>query len=64
MREDLIDELNLLRDVFVSNGCPYNLVQKTMNESWIAELKKCVMEEFEEKEESHDFFGVLHAPYV
>ena len=30
-----------------------------MNESWSAELKKSVMEEFEESEENHEFFDVL-----
>ena len=35
-----------------------------MNESWSAELKKSVVEEFEDREESHEFFYVLHAPYV
>ena len=64
LKEDLLDELNLLRDVFISNGYPCKLVQRTMNESWSTELKKSIMEEFEESEENHEFFDVLHAPYV
>jgi len=55
LKEDLLDELNLLRDVFISNGYPCKLVQRTMNESWSTELKKSIMEEFEESEENHDF---------
>ena len=43
LKEDLLDELNLLRDVFVSNGYPYKLVNKTVNESWSVELKKCIL---------------------
>jgi len=42
LKEDLLDELNLLRDVFVSNGYPCKLVNKTVNESWSVELKKCI----------------------
>ena len=62
LQADLLDELNLLRDVFISNGYPYKLVNKTINESWSTELKKSIMEEFEEKEENHEYFEVLHAP--
>ena len=64
LKEDLLDELNLLRDVFVSNGYPYKLVNKTVNESWSVELKKCISEEFGEKSENDEYFEVLHAPYV
>jgi len=64
LKEDLLDELNLLRDVFVSNKYPYKLVNKTVNESWSVELKKCISEEFGEKSENHEYFEVLHAPYV
>ena len=64
LKEDLLDELNLLRDVFISNGYPYKLVNKTINESWSTELKKSTMEEFEEKEENYEYFEVMHAPYV
>ena len=44
LKDDLLDELNLLRNVFVSNGYPYKLVNKTVNESWSSELKKCCWE--------------------
>ena len=64
LKEDLLDELNLLRDVFVSNGYPYKLVNKTVNESWSVELKKCISEEFGEKSENDEYFEVLQAPYV
>ena len=51
-------------DVFVSNGYPYKLVQRTTNESWCAKLKKSAMEKFEETEEIQECFDVLYAPYV
>jgi len=67
LKDDLLDELNLLKDVFVSNGYPYKLVNKTVNESWSSELKKWAAENFEEeddKKEKNEYFEVLHAPYV
>ena len=36
---------------FVSNGYPYKLVKKMVNESWIVELKRYISEEFGEKSE-------------
>ena len=59
-----MDELNLSRVVFVSNGYQYKLVNKTFNESWSVELKKCILEEFGEKSENDEYFEVLHAPTV
>ena len=35
-----------------------------VNESWSVELKKCILEEFGEKSENHEYFEVLHVPYV
>ena len=64
LKDDLLDELNLLRDVFVSNGYPYKLVNKTVNESWSSELKKWAAENFEERDDNNEYFEVLHAPYV
>ena len=40
LKEDLLNELQLLRDVFVSNGYPRKLVERTINNSWKVELKK------------------------
>ena len=64
MKDDLLDGLNLLRDVFVLNGYPYKLVNKTVNESWSSELKKWAAENFEQRDDNNEYFEVLHAPYV
>ena len=40
LKEDLLSELNLLKDVFISNGYPSKLVERTMNNSWKEELEK------------------------
>ena len=40
LKEDLLSELNLLKDVFISNGYPCKLVERTMNNSWKEELEK------------------------
>ena len=40
MKEDLLEELALLRNVFVSNGYPDKLVLKTLEESWANETLK------------------------
>ena len=42
LKDDLLSELELLRDVFISNGYPRKLVDKTINNSWKVELKKQV----------------------
>ena len=69
LKEDLLSELNLLRDVFISNGYPRKLVEKTINKSWKVELKKAMKEllleqnENQQKEES-EYHDVLHAPYI
>ena len=33
-KEDLLEELALLKDVFLSNGYPEKLVLKTLEDSW------------------------------
>ena len=50
MKDDLLGELNLLRDVFVSNGFPHKLVNRTINESRISERKKWAAENFEQRD--------------
>ena len=40
LKDDLLNELQLLRDVFVSNGYPRKLVDRTINNLWQIELKK------------------------
>jgi len=66
-KEDLLEELALLKDVFICNGYPLNLVLKTLNESWPKETLKAVLKGVEqqvEAENSKGYFEVLHAPYV
>ena len=66
-REDLLEELALLRDVFIANGYPEKLVQKTLNESWAKETLKAVLKGVEQQieiEGNKGYYDVLHAPYV
>ena len=39
-KEDPLDEIQLLKVVFIANGCPNNLVQRTVRDSWKIELEK------------------------
>ena len=66
MKEDLLDELNLLRDVLISNGDPTKIVNQTINNSWAIELKKELMEaaQKDENNENGEYLNVLHAPYI
>jgi hypothetical protein len=64
-KEDLCEELDLLSDVFVSNGYPQKLVKKTILKSWEIEMKKAIEKDQDNgKTESKEFFDVLHAPYI
>ena len=38
-----MEELELLKNVFISNGYPEKLVLKTMKESWAKETLKAVL---------------------
>ena len=66
-KEDLLEELELLRNVFICNGYPEHLVSQTLRESWPRETLKAVLRGVQqdvEKEKNEDYFEVLHAPYV
>jgi uncharacterized protein (UPF0335 family) len=66
-KEDLLNEIQLLEDVFVSNGYPEKLVKQTVKESWETELLKAIKTEQNAghgKNKNSEFFDVLHAPYV
>ena len=66
-KDDLLEELSLLKDVFICNGYPEALVLKTLNESWPKETLKAVLKGVQqevEAENSKGYFEVLHAPYV
>ena len=41
-KEDLMEELCLLRDVFISNGYPVKLVKETLDKSWEEETLRAV----------------------
>ena len=64
----MLEELALLKDVFLSNGYPEKLVLKTLEDSWPKETLKAVLKGVEQKvkvEKPKDsYFEVLHAPYV
>ena len=62
MKEDLIDELELLHDVFIANGYPGHLVRKTIKESWSKELMRSI--NTMERNDEDDYRDVIHAPYV
>ena len=66
-KEDLLEELSLLKDVFISNGYPEKLVLKTLEESWVKETLKAVLKgvgQQLEVENEKGYFEVLHVPYV
>ena len=46
LKEDLLEELDLLKNVFISNGYPEKLVSKTITESWPRETLKAVLKGF------------------
>ena len=63
-----MEELELLKNVFISNGYPEKLVLKTLKESWAKEALKAVLVGIEQdvviEEQRKDYVEVLHAPYV
>ena len=68
-KTDLLCELNLLHDVFITNGYPKKLVETTIKKSWNIELeeemKTLLLEQNEEEqEEQSDYYKVLHAPHI
>ena len=72
MKEDLLNELQLLKDVFISNGYPRKLVERTINDSWKSELKKQIDESLydenrqddEKPAENPGYFDTLNVPYI
>jgi hypothetical protein len=62
-----VEELDLLKNVFISNGYPPSLVRKTIAISWkTAEQKKCqeMIETDAVNEEAKEFFDTIHVPFV
>ena len=67
LKEDLLEELDLLRNVFIRSGYPDKLLVKTLQESWPGETLKAVLkgvQQVVEVEKKGDYFEVLNAPYV
>ena len=67
LREDLLEELDLLRDVFIANGYPQECVTKTIDKSWNTETLKAILVEsngIHDPQDKQEFNDVLHAPYV
>jgi len=61
LKEDLLEELDLLKDVFIGNGYPEHLVTKTLNESWPRETLKAVLKGVQqdvEVENQKDFLRI------
>ena len=67
-KEDLLEELALLKDVFLSNRYPEKLVLKTLEDSWAKETLKAdlkgVKQEVKVEKPKDNYFKVLHPPYV
>jgi hypothetical protein len=66
--DDLKEELQLLNDVFISNGYPVKLVQETIKKSWEVETLKntriATLDDNGNPVEKSEFYDVLQAPYV
>ena len=43
LKEDLLEELSLVKDVFMSNGYPEKLVLQTLEQLWCMETLKAVL---------------------
>ena len=43
LKEDLFEDLDLLKNVFISNGYPEHLILKTLREPWPRETLKAVL---------------------
>ena len=42
-QEELLEELTLLKDVFIANGYPEKLVRETVDRSWTTETLKAIL---------------------
>jgi hypothetical protein len=66
LQADLLEELNLLKDVFIANGYPEKLVSETIKQSWASETLKAMINEAGDivVGEEDKYYDVLHAPYL
>jgi hypothetical protein len=63
-KEDLLDEIGLLKDVFISMGYPPRSVEKIVKESWENELRKAVEPQQSKRSTESQFYNVIQAPYI
>ena len=61
-----MEELNLLKDVFIANGYPEKLVSETIKQSWESETLKAMINEAGDivVGEEDEYYDVLYAPYL
>jgi len=67
LKDDLLEELDLLRDVFIANGYPAQVVVKTIEESWERETLKTIFSETDGiliTQKPEEFYDILYAPYI
>ena len=68
LKEDLLEELSFLRDVFVMNGYPLRLVSEVTNSSWVKETKKSILRDnpapATEAKKHSEHYDILHTPYI
>ena len=67
LKEDLLEELSFLKDVFVMNGYPLHLVKGVINKSWEKETIKTILKENplpENDQKKKGYYDILHAPYI
>jgi GIY-YIG catalytic domain len=62
-KEDFSNEVNLLRDVFISNGYPWQVVDRAIKDSLEKKTRRSLGIIAEGKKES-EFYDIVHAPYV
>ena len=65
-REDLTEEMRLLKDVFIENGYPQKSVDHLIKSSWKAEIERMLkkIQRGIKGPENKGYYDVLHAPYV
>ena len=68
LKEDLLEELSFLRDVFVMNRYPMKLVNEVINKSWEEETIKSILREHpistNDKAKKSEYYDILHVPYI
>ena len=65
LKENLLEELSFLRDVFVMNGYPLRLMNEVINNSWAKETKKSILRDspthaIEESKDQNTMMPSMH----